>query len=306
MKKFICPLNCNSTPVIKNKIKAKDIKMIYKKKFRINIENEILNIDNYELYYCPDCELEFFYPRTPGTKNFYKELNRYEWYYLIDKNEYDYTKKFVNKGDFVLDIGCGKGSFSLKIPDANYTGLEITDQELGYKNIKIINETIEKHAIKNKNKYEVVCAFQLLEHIDNIFSFIENALICLKNNGYFVISVPNNNSFVSLECNAVLNMPPHHLNRFNANSLQKIAQIFGLEIINIYEEDLQPIHYIPYLMVFFNNIFYNKKRIIDTSFRYNIFEKFFRFISHYLRAGFNQSYLLPKGHSITAVYKKKP
>ncbi|MGV2387332.1 MAG UNVERIFIED_CONTAM: hypothetical protein LVR29_00250 [Microcystis novacekii LVE1205-3] len=49
-----------------------------------------------------------------GSENFYEKLQVFDWYYLEEKNEYDYASQFIKPSDSVLEIGCGKGSFCSK------------------------------------------------------------------------------------------------------------------------------------------------------------------------------------------------
>ena len=37
-------------------------------------------------------------------------------------------------------------------------------------------------------------------------------------------------------------MPPHHISRFSDKTLQEIANIFNLELLEIYHEQVQPEH----------------------------------------------------------------
>jgi SAM-dependent methyltransferase len=74
----------------------------------------------------------------------------------------------------------------------------------------------------------VVYSFHVLEHLtDNIISFIENCLKCLKPGGKFIISVPNNEGFSPKY--SVLNYPPHHMGLWGNTSLNYLTKLFPIE-----------------------------------------------------------------------------
>ena len=53
-------------------------------------------------------------------------MQNLEWYYMDEKDEYDYAKNFIKESDLVLEIGCGKGAFAQKISTKKYVGLEFS------------------------------------------------------------------------------------------------------------------------------------------------------------------------------------
>ena len=259
---------------------------------------------------CPICDLKFFYPLAPGSEFFYKDLQQFDWYYLEEKNEYSIAKNFIKKSDSVLDVGSGKGAFKEFVNGADFTGLELSNEAIitgQQKNIKILNQTIEEHASANKEKYDVVCAFQVLEHIPNIHTFIEKCLDALKPQGLLIISVPSDESFVPRIFNCILNMPPHHISRWPDSTLKKVAKQFNLSVHHFEHDLLSPIHKDVYSMTVchhaLNKIFNRKERLINRSLLDNILKKLSYPLSLFYSKGLVKG-LLPLGHSITVVYKK--
>lgn len=91
----------------------------------------------------------------------------------------------------ILDFGCGDGLFlnqiNQKIPNSNLSGYDPYSQKR-YDNFNLITDLSE---LRYK-KFDVICCFETLEHLDvvekkELFSLINNIL---KKNGKFVISVP--------------------------------------------------------------------------------------------------------------------
>ncbi len=109
---------------------------------------------------------------------------------MAEKNEYHFAKKFINSDTKILEIGCGKATFSAFIPNKdNYTGLELSSdaKEMAIKNgINIQNTSIEEYSKYNQSKFNISCSFQVLEHTSNPYSFIESQIKCLHREGSIV------------------------------------------------------------------------------------------------------------------------
>jgi SAM-dependent methyltransferase len=185
-----------------------------------------------ELYRCMDCDLRFYKPPVMGGSNFYSQLQAFPWYYQLVKPEFDFAKRYIISDDNILEIGCGEGYFG-KMVEADYTGLDPYSQ-----NPKVIKQSIQEH----QGLYDVICGFQVLEHVDDTRSFISNALRCLKVNGILILSVPNEDGFLGNIEGWALNYPPHHVTRFTKQCLTNIANLFDLRQVEIYEEPLADFH----------------------------------------------------------------
>ncbi|MBX9782799.1 MAG: class I SAM-dependent methyltransferase [Chitinophagaceae bacterium] len=114
---------------------------------------------------CENCGLKFYTPQAAGDGEFYNKLQNYKGYYLKEKAEFQEASKYISNTDDVLEIGCGEGLLTNYISYKTYTGLEFSDKAIitaTGKGLKVTNESIEVHAIKNANKYDVVCYFQVL------------------------------------------------------------------------------------------------------------------------------------------------
>lgn len=97
--------------------------------------------------------------------------------------------------------------------------------------------------LQNYEKYDVVCTFQVLEHIHNVREFIQSMIHCTRKGGKIIISVPNNDAFI-LKCDSIqtLNRPPHHVGLWNLNSLISLTKLFNLKIDSVALEPLQHYH----------------------------------------------------------------
>jgi 2-polyprenyl-3-methyl-5-hydroxy-6-metoxy-1,4-benzoquinol methylase len=146
----------------------------------------------------------------------------------------------------VLEVGCGRGDFlsAIQSSGAIATGLELNGtaaREGRERGRDIRLEHIEVHASGHAAEYDVVCSFQVLEHIPNVRSFLEAQIACLRPRGRLIISVPNNDSF--LLADNLLNIPPHHMGLWTEASLRSLTRLFPLKVRTVYLEPLQPFHF---------------------------------------------------------------
>lgn len=308
-KEINCPLCSNNVENIE-KINTRDIINLWKKR---GIDTEKLFGENLYLYknLCPHCKLEFFYPFVPGDNKFYGLLGREEWYYLHeDKTEFLYSCRFIKENDHVLDVGSGRGVFFKYIDKkVEYTGLELSSKAVEFakkEKINVVEKTIEEFAQNNQNSQDVVVAFQVLEHIVNLDSFIKSSLTALKKNGYFIIAVPNNYSFIRYAQNNILNLPPHHLLHWNEYSLGYIAKKYNLEIVDIYKEKVTNVHkdwfYTTKFSKFIRGLFCIGTKTINVSFLNRVIQKISFILSKFTKH--SCSYLKEDGHTIAMVFRK--
>ncbi|NJM65394.1 MAG: class I SAM-dependent methyltransferase [Acaryochloris sp. RU_4_1] len=309
--KVLCPLNGEFDTTLVESLKTSDITALYQKQLSIDVSSEFGSVQEISLYHCLKSDLKFFYPLISGSESFYEKLQRIDWYYLDEKYEYYYAQKFIRKTDHVLEIGCGNGLFAKQISVEKYRGIEFSQKaklDAGSLGIEVLNESIQVHVKSYSSVYDVVCAFQVLEHVTEITSFIESSLLCLKPGGFLIYSVPSADSFLSAAKNNILNMPPHHVSWWSDKALTYISQRFELEIVDIKHERLADIHKKSYLAYIVLESLSKKLNfhfsLVNRSWTYRFFAKLSEMIATFLIEGMNVPEMLPNGHSVIAVYRK--
>jgi SAM-dependent methyltransferase len=309
---IVCPLSGSKNVELIEQIKIHELVEIYKRSLKQDISSEIEpSLKHINFYRSTESDLLFFEPAITGSEKFYEHLQRFDWYYLDEKSEYDYAKNFIQASDLVLEIGCGKGAFAKKIASKSYVGLEFSKaaQDIAAQTgITVINETIQTHRQRNSEKYDVVCAFQVLEHVAEVHSFIEASVACLKPGGLLIYSVPSADSLVRHIINFSLDLPPHHVTRWTDQALQNIANYFPLQLVDLWHEPLQAIHSRYYAEIICKNALFklaNKKsKNVDLSPGTLFLVKLGRKLGKYLVKGIVDPELLPRGFSVTVVYRK--
>lgn len=219
----------------------------YKKEFGLDIGKYFTVLPTISVYECKDTDYRFFYPfNIAGDDLFYEELQQFDWYYMPWKWEHKtVANELTRPGMKVLEIGCAKGDFLQRIKDekgAICSGIEINTkaaETAKQKGLDISTEYLSQYAASHSEQFDLVCFFQVLEHVYDIKGFVEEAVKCLKPGGKLVIGVPNNNSFIKLDTTyQPLNMPPHHMGLWTETSLRNIAPLFGLKVDKVMLEPL--------------------------------------------------------------------
>ncbi|OGU15534.1 MAG: hypothetical protein A2076_12765 [Geobacteraceae bacterium GWC2_53_11] len=285
---------------------------MYKSLLGIDVSEEFAEVVSFDCIRCGDCDLCYFSPAVSGSEHFYKMLQAFNWYYMDEKNEYDFARHLVKPTDDILEIGCGKGAFAKLINCKSFLGLEYSKeaQILASENgVKVISETIQNHSTHKAQVYDVVCSFQVLEHVTDVRSFIESAVVCLKNNGLLIVSTPSSDSFAALVPNFILDMPPHHVTRWSDNSLINAAKLFNLDLLELWHEPLQDIHRGFYAQTICAHavmeLFRQQNRVWNDSFIYRFVSMACLIPSKLFAKCLPGRFSHPRGISVTAVFRKQ-
>lgn len=279
----------------------------YQEMLGVDVSKYFKNIDTLEIYECLDSGYRFYYPfNITGDGKFYEELQKHPWYYMDWKWEHGEALKECASAESVLEIGCAQGEFleKIKTKGINGTGLELNSRATKNgraKGLSILEESIQAHAQKYKERYDVVCSFQVMEHISPIEEFIQASVDVLKPGGKLIISVPNNDSVVfTTDDAAILNMPPHHMGIWNLNSLLSLQRLFPLRMEHVYIEPLQSYHATFAIKV-------AEKKFLEKLERKHLsWVPFIKMIgSRMINMGVRSVSEYIIGHSITVVYTKK-
>jgi SAM-dependent methyltransferase len=306
-----CPLDATMNARLIERISTDSLASVFEKSLGFSIRGDVAHAPWIEFYVCQTCSLGFFNPSLVGSEDFYRELSRFSWYYLNDKAEYAYARTLIKPGDAILDVGCGSGAFARRLCGNKYVGLELSrsaSQQAVRQGVEVVSETIEAHAARNRERYDIVCAFQVLEHVTNLRDFVRASLDCVKPGGLLLYSVPNTDGFISLVPNNVLNLPPHHVTWWSTKSLEHLAKCFGVELFAIEHEILDEIHRRLYAVTLMYESLRNfvgvERRLLDTSITSHLLRKASGLAARLLEKGLIDLRARPLGHSVTAVYRK--
>ncbi len=225
-----CPLTGAPHSRRVQSISAAFLADLWRYSFGVEARDQFAGIDRIGLWESP-AGLLFFDPPMPGDREFYRRFYRrvsmHERLSGPDsvRKEFALAASHVPPGARLLDVGCGEGGFRRYVPNAHYTGL---DPNFGGVQPDVLAEEIGPHAAANPERYDVVCAFQVLEHVPDPVSFARQMASALRPGGRLLIGVPQFPSLMTAIPNFVLNAPPHHLTLWSEKALATLCDRLGL------------------------------------------------------------------------------
>lgn len=229
-------------------LSARQLIADWKKVFDIDIVSELKGYTHIQRYRCKDCGLEFFPPELAGSTQLYTKLQKFDWYYISYKWEHDTALQYIPQGARVLEVGCGQGAFVERLiweKNCSALGIELNEDAVKTaqkKGLPVKAICLEDLCSDQIGTFDVVCHFQVLEHVPNPGVFLTNCIALLKPGGRLLIGVPNNDSFIRLDENALLNQPPHHLSRWNEQVFRKLTWLYDVDLMGVKFEPLAPYH----------------------------------------------------------------
>lgn len=171
----------------------------------------------------------------------------------------DYNKPYFNKAiDYIksnysggaikiLDIGAGNGEFAelaQKTLGVSTVCLDYADphlerlRKLGFETHKIdFDKEDEVEEISNKfaQQFDIVTAFEIVEHIFGIDDFINFTHKVLKPGGIIVISTPNIDHFFYHLYALITGSPVgegHHVRFFNKQRISQLLTVDGFDVVD--------------------------------------------------------------------------
>lgn len=205
---------------------------------------------------CKQCGLVYLNPQP--TKNEIEQLYSDEyflqWYSTEEKRNFSKqffrdlfikNKLILNAGCKVLDIGCGMGFFLEVAREwlCEVKGVEISEYASKYCQEKL-NLDVHYGTLKTANYpseyFDVITAFDVLEHLEKLPDFLSIVKNIMKKDGIFIVLVPNYNSTVfqmdRIICGlkkAPMPNVPEHLTYFTIDSLERLLRKHGFQIKKI-------------------------------------------------------------------------
>lgn len=248
-----CPLCGSSATTIRRKLAASRLVEEWNRSFGIDIEGELEGTSEIQERLCTSCALAFFGPESAiGSPALYQALGKFDWYYMPRKWEHDIAIEDMNSCKIGIEIGCGFGDFVARVTSQKQIVFEGCEQnpsavELARKKgLSVHLEDAESLAKARPSVYDVVCSFQVLEHVGRPDSFLQAACTLLRPGGKLMLGLPNAESFLRHQFN-LLDMPPHHMTRWTADVLFCLPRWFPLRLVRIAYEPLADYHIAGYV-----------------------------------------------------------
>jgi SAM-dependent methyltransferase len=201
--------------------------------------------DNAVLVQCGTCGLQYFGEMNAGGPDFYEFLSGPgDYYFESNKWEFRRTARLLDRSTSVLDVGCGNGSFLREVAPTVGRAVGIDTNRFGVQ--RLVEEgleaqcvTVDDFATDHAGAFDVVCMFQVIEHLDDISPFVLAAARCARSGGAVLISVPNRER-VRLGGIDPYDFPPHHVSRWAPRDLEELGRRLDLDVVEVVAQRRTP------------------------------------------------------------------
>jgi len=228
--------------------------------FRCKIPGrKLYKIGPFWIVQCPDCLQVFVSPRlnSQGVRRFYEnpcyferiygERNRFARFleHTWTNGRLDLIAQYLGseKGQ-LLDVGCAHGLFLKAARNRGYkiSGIEFSKIAAIYAskllNIEVLHGELER-ANFPKDKFDVVCFWDVLEHVPDPGLFIKTTYDILRPGGLAALSCPYFDSpFTVLQQKYPAMKPAEHIWHFTTKDLRRLLGENGFVIMRIQKNPL--------------------------------------------------------------------
>ena len=225
-----------------------DIIAQWRANFGIDVTDELAAIEAVREYLCEETGLFFFEPqRAVGSPRLYERLSTFSWYYNPDKWEHRHALVTLPPAARLLEVGCGNGDFISKAEGAGWgraEGVEINEAAAQFARDagrEVYTADLSAFALAHAEEYDLVCAFQVLEHVSQPRVFLEDCVRLVRPGGHMIVAVPNADALLGRQPN-LLDAPPHHMTRWGKRSLGSAGRLLGLDLVSVTDEPLADYH----------------------------------------------------------------
>lgn len=200
----------------------------------LDIKSYLENVDSVSLHEEANGLLQWF-PTILGDSKFYELLSSgVTHYYPIHKQEFVEALKLINGSSFVLEFGCGQGSFGQLLSPDRWFGVDINRKAIETAKAKGLRCQLWDLHIDSLDDLpvsgpDVVCSFQTIEHMADPSQLFRVAAKLLGPNGTLIIGAPSHDSILGMHPLNPLNLPPHHQTWWTDRALISFPLQFGFQ-----------------------------------------------------------------------------
>src|SRR5262245_16541941 len=194
-----------------------------------------LAVGDYRLHQCGGCGLVFADPMRSGSAEFYRWVTSFPAYHAESRWEWSVVRRILEQRSQakLLELGCGEGKFLAAIADLTRItaqGIDLSEESVARARAKGLNArcaTIDEF-VAGAERFDMIFMSHVLEHVEDPLAVVKNCKALLNPGGEIIFSVPyspTSREYLRLD---IMNLPPHHLTRWNIASLRRLADAAAL------------------------------------------------------------------------------
>ena len=194
-------------------------------------------VADYEMRQCDACGLVFADPMRAGSLEFYQWVASFPAYHAEARWEWGVVRRILKQRARanLLELGCGQGKFLNAIADLRHVdaqGIDLSEAAIASARAKGLNArraSIEEF-LGGQWRFDMIFMSHVLEHVEDPLGVVQNCKKLLDPGGEIIFSVPyspTSREYLRLD---IMNLPPHHLTRWNMASLRRLAEIARLKL----------------------------------------------------------------------------
>jgi SAM-dependent methyltransferase len=202
----------------------------------------LFGTEHVEVRRCASCGFWFANPFISGTPEVYNLITEGHELYPANRFEFDLTIEALPKRPLdLLEIGAGDGAFLRKARAAGIVrsayATEYDDGSLAALRsipaVQAFKLSPQELAAATGARFEAVCMFQVLEHLDRLDEVFSALRSLTAADGQLFIGVPNDASVtMQEELTGFWEMPPNHIGRWTRAAIESLAKRHGFAVLD--------------------------------------------------------------------------
>ena len=222
-----------------------------------------------EVFHCEKCDLGFLlgagYTDYTGSYRWYASHKAdgsggtveeiYRAYFPHQGKRLKLVNQFIRQDSALLELGASAGQFISQVRCEKRCAIE--PDEDARKHLASLGVSVDERPFPesffNADRFDVVCAFQVLEHVEDPITFLRDVKLAMKPDGVAFIEVPNlydalRSSWAIPEYERFYFHADHRW-YFSEASLKAVARLAGFEKIEVsFVQDYNLLNHLHWLM----------------------------------------------------------